>query len=256
MRTHKNFIRVCFSCRIKSACLNALMIVVFTGGFSCEAGDFVLTAKVDLNGDGKEENVSLSGITKTGDFVLTVDKVAVKGKFSGEEEADGFCIVDVDTADKYKEIAVHTPGPSSDDEYMLFWYDGKMIRKMGALSRWPEFPGDGSVVVGDWMGFWIKKDSYVLNSATRTFEFVPQEFYYVGIEATAGGEISVYRQKRSAEAERVCCLKPGDKVFILVCDFSPEDFQPRWYLVKTCDGLTGWISAESIAILEDLPWAD
>ena len=101
MRTHKNFIRVCFSCRIKSACLNALMIVVFTCGFSCEAGDFVLTAKVDLNGDGKEENVSLSGITKTGDFVLTIDKVAVKGKFSGEEEADGFCIVDVDTADKY-----------------------------------------------------------------------------------------------------------------------------------------------------------
>jgi len=84
----------------------------------------------------------------------------VKGELS-MGGADGFIIIDIDTSDKYKEIAVHTPGPSDDDEYIIYWYDGNSIKEVGRVSRWPTFPGNGIVYVDDWMGFWMKRDKCI-----------------------------------------------------------------------------------------------
>lgn len=194
----------------------------------CSAFDIVKMAKVDLNGDGKVEDISISEITEWGDFVLKVDKVSIKGKLS--DEADGFVIVDIDTADKYKEIAVHTPGPSDDDEYLIYWYDGKSIKEMGRLSRWPEFLGNGIILVNDWMGFWAKRDKYVLNKKTRTLRLVPQELYYVGIEAKVKESFPIYKTRQSSEI--VANLKPKSKILILVCAPSAQDHSSFQYLIN------------------------
>ncbi len=223
--------------------------------------DFLTEAQVDLNGDGKSEKISISEITELGGFVLKVDKISVRGKTSAEDEkVDGFIIVDIDTTDRYKEIAVHTPGPSDDDEYLIFWYDGKLIREMGRLSRWPDFPGNGIVLVKDWMGFWSKTDKYLLNKKTRTLQLVPQELYYVGIEARIKETFPIYKSREGSDI--VANLKPGSKIFILVCDPSPQgliNFARWWYLIKSETGLVGWTRLGSDTIrgkVEGLPWAD
>lgn len=213
--------------------------------------DFVKMVKVDLNGDGKVEEVSIS--IKDMEFLLKVDKASIKGELNGE--VHGFAIVDIDTTDQYKEIAVHTPGDSDDDEYLIYWYDGKAIKEMGKLSRWPEIPGNGIVLVNDWMGFWQKRDKYVLDNKTRTLQLVPQELYYVGIEAAVKESFPIYKTRTGSEI--VANLKPDSKIFILVCDPSPADYDSHWYLIKSETGLVGWATLGSFAgKVEGLPWAD
>ncbi len=232
--------------------LSFYILSVFTISI-CLASDFLKVAKTDLNGDGKVEEISISGITEIGNFILKIDNVSIKGELG--DEVDGFIIVDIDTKDQYKEIAVHTPGPSDDDEYLIYWYDGKSIKEMGKLMRWPKFPGNGIVLVDNWMGFWQKRDKYVLDNKTRTLYLVPQEFYYVGIEATVKESFPIYKTRTGSEV--VANLKPGSKIFILVCDTSPDDYDSHWYLIKSETGLVGWAALKSFTgKVEGLPWAD
>jgi hypothetical protein len=146
--------------------------------------------------------------------------------------------VDIDTSDKYKEIAVHNPGPSEDDEYAIYWYDGKSIKAMGVLSRWPKLFGNGIVLVDDWMGFWSKKDKYVLNKKTRGLELIPQEFYYVGAEATVKEIFPIYETRDGSTI--VANLAPKSKILILLCDCSPGEYMDKWYLIKSETGILGW----------------
>lgn len=227
------------------------------------ADPFVTSETVDLDKDGTIDNVSLSEVKESGEFVLNVNRISRKGKLI-EGKTDGFLIVDIDATDRYKEIAVHTPGPSDDDEYLLFWYDGKSLKDMGRLSRWPKFVGNGIVLVDGWMGFWKKREKYLLDKTTRTFHRVPQELYHVGAEATVRESFPILeRRERSQIVARV---RPGSKVLILVCDPSPEcktpegeidDYYCDWYLIRSVTGLTGWARLRSFwNKVEGLPWAD
>jgi hypothetical protein len=223
----------------------------------------VTSATVDLDNDGTIDNVSLSDINESGDFVLNVNRIARKGKLL-EGRADGFLIVDIDATDRYKEIAVHTPGPSDDDEYLLFWYDGKSLMDMGRLSRWPIFVGNGIVLVDGWMGFWKKREKYVLDKTTRTLHRVPQELYHVGVEATVRESFPIFHSRKHSDI--VSRVRPGSKVLLLACDPSPEcktskgevdDYYCDWYLVRSVTGLTGWARLRSFwNKVEGLPWAD
>lgn len=219
----------------------------------CLALDTVKKAKFDLNGDNKAETILISEITGCGDFVLKVDKISIKGQLS--YKVDGLIIIDIDKADKYKEIAVYTLGPSDDVEYLIYWYDGKSIKEMGRLARWPKFLGNGIVLVDDWMGFWSKRDKYILNKKTRTLELVPQELYYVGIEATVERSFPIYKTRTGSKI--VANLKPNSKILILVCDPSPDDYLSHWYLIKSETGLIGWTQERSLYDnVEGLPIAD
>lgn len=245
------------------AVLVSFICLTFSASWSF-AFDIVKSAKVDLNGDGKTEEISISGVTESGDFVLSVGRVSIKGTLTAGE-ADGFTIVDIDTTDEYKEIAVHTPGPSDDDEYLIYWYDGKLIKEVGRLSRWPKFFGDGIVHVGDWMGFWSKREKYVLDKKTRILQLVPQELYYVGIEAKVRGSFPIYKTR--GDSTIVANLKPPSKVLILLCDPSPtskgetddyfDDYFCDWYLIKSETGIVGWARLKTFyRRLEGLVWAD
>jgi len=222
--------------------------------FSCTE-KFLKETKVDINGDGKLDEISISVISESGDFVLKINEISIKDKVGEEEEVDGFIVVDIDTTDKYKEVAVHNPGPSSDDEYVIYYYDGKRIIEMGRIRRWPKFLGNGIILVDDWMGFWSKRDKYVLNNKTRKLDFIPQEFYYVGVEAKVKESFPIYRKRESSEI--VANLKPDSKILIILCDASPKDCESHYYLIKSETGLIGWAKLKSFQYkLEGLPWAD
>ena len=140
--------------------------------------EFKYEEKVDLNSDGKIDDIKIKSNNESLDYILTINGKEVKGNL-GDDPIDGFIIVDINKRDKYKEIAVHTPGPSDDDIYMLYWYDGSEIIAMNQLSRWPEFKGNGFVYVKGWEGFWAPLDKYVLDSASRKLVRVEQYAYYM-----------------------------------------------------------------------------
>jgi len=135
---------------------------------------------VDLNRDGYREEISVRKVGNYGKFTLKIGRHQISGRLG--EEIEGFTIVDINKADKYLEVAVYTPGLSDDDEYMIYWYNGRRIAKVGYLSRWPTFKGNGIVYEKGWMGFWTKMEKYVLAS-NHTLRNIPQPFYHVGITA-------------------------------------------------------------------------
>lgn len=211
----------------------------------------VKSAEIDLNGDGKLEKVFIS-IPKpqAGDFILKVNEISIQSKLW--DVPDGFIVVDVDTTDQYKEIAVHTPGPSADDEYLIFWYNGKSIMQMGKLSRWPEFLGNGIVIVGNLMGFWTIKQKYVLNKEKRILEYIPQELYFVGQEVTVTKGFRIY--KSIMDTTIIFNFEPKEKTVILL--YTPsvkfndpnrkvDDFYSDWYLLKSETGIVGWARLKS-----------
>jgi len=221
---------------------------------SFSAYKFVKSAEVDLNGDNKTEKILLTDTTELGDFKLKIGEYSVTGKLE-EGEPDGFIVVDIDKNDKSKEIAVHTPGPSDDDEYIIYGYSGHSIDTMGNLARWPTFFGNGIIHVKSWMGFWSKTEKYVLHKGTRSLKRVSQEFYSVGIEVIVKDSFPIYKTRKGKQL--VAYLKPISNINILVCDPSSEDYSSHWYLIKSSPGLIGWAKLGSFSRkVEGLMWAD
>ncbi|MFQ6031631.1 MAG: hypothetical protein ACE5K2_01810, partial [Candidatus Zixiibacteriota bacterium] len=210
---------------------------------------FVTSAKEDLNGDSKMEQISIHGVENVHhNFVLKINEDSIRAKLFSVA-MDGFTIIDMDTMDQYQEIAVHTSGPSSDDEYLIFGYNGELIKEMGRLSRWPKFSGNRIVIVEDWMGFWRKKEKYVLNQKTRALQLIPQDLYYVGIETAVRQSFPICRTREDSTI--VANLEPGSKVIVLLCDPSPthckevifdeiDDYYCDWYFLKSETGIVGW----------------
>jgi hypothetical protein len=209
---------------------------------------FVTSAEADLDGDGDTEHISISLISGTYfDFVLHIDGDSIRGKLSAGE-VDGFQIVDIDTTDAFQEVAVHTPGPSADDQYLIFDYNAGSIKEMGNIARWPIFLGNGIVIVEDWMDFWTKRDKYVLCQKTRTLKLVPQEMYLVGITTTVRESFPIYKTREDSTV--VATLQTGDKVSILL--YYPLDR----FCFKSEDGIIGWSKFEAFSDKLYLNWAD
>ena len=220
-------------------------------------GQLVKEIEVDLNNDGKPDKVSIDTVKEKSKFTLTVNHIKATGflgksEDDGNFEPDGFYIVDIDSSDNFKGIAVHSSGPSDDDVYLIYAFDGQSLQKMAKLSRWPTFLGNGIVLVDDWMGFWARKKKYVLNRSTRSLQLTPQEFYYVGVQATVEQSFPLYRQRQNTAI--VANLMPQSKIDILLCDCSEMN---NWYLIKSTTGLVGWARLDSFREkVRDLPWAD
>lgn len=214
---------------------------------------FSLSKTVDLDGDGRPDTIGLEIHEETDSYILTVNGHIAKGTL---EFVDGFKIIDIDTSDRRKEIAVHSPGPSDDDVYIIYDYDGKSLKRMATLSRWPVFLGNGVVYVDNWMGFWTIRRKYQLDSKKRQLNCVPQEFYYVGVEATVRRSFPIL-QRRDDRSAVVAKLKPNSKVMILLCDPSPKAYGDDWYLIKSESGLVGWTKEKGFTEkFHQLPYAD
>ncbi|MEO0230542.1 MAG: hypothetical protein ABIL77_03175, partial [candidate division WOR-3 bacterium] len=175
--------------------------------------NYYIHQKIDLNGDGKADTIQLLDIDEAGDFILRINKTYFKGSLS--DSVNGLSIVDFDENDKYKEIAVHTTGLSSDDEYLILWNDRKNITEMEVLKRWLQFLGNGIIYCDDWMGFLKKREKYILNNETRKLEKIPQELYYTGVEGTVCNNFTIYRTRELKDPIAKLCT--GSKALILAC---------------------------------------
>jgi len=211
-------------------------------------------ANVDLNGDGKKESVWVERTDKyKQDYILHIDKYSVQGHL-GEGAPENFEIMDIDTRDKYKEVAVHTPGPSDDDEYNIYWYDGGQIREVEqGLGRWPNFTGVGIVYVNDWWDcFWDKTDRYILDEKTHKLIQTKQQYYYVGLNAPVLSSFPIYTTSEAAKQQKgdvAANLRKDSHAIVVLWD--PET---DCYLIKAEAGVLGWAQYKTMSMM--LPSAD
>jgi len=231
--------------------LVVVMLVTTVGAQPPRPPTFRMHASADLNGDGKSEEITLTPLARLGGmaFTLTVNGSSVTDRLG--DRVNGFLIVDIDENDRYKEVAVHTPGPSDDDEYFYFWYNGKELHRTGKVARWPSLLGHGIILVKDWWDFWERTKKYVLTTG-HALKRLPQEFYWVGVEGPARKGFPIYSTRDSDRVQ--ANVRPGSKVLVVLCDCSGS--HPQWqYLLKTEHGQLGWVRGTPYGKL-DLPVAD
>ncbi|RKH93237.1 hypothetical protein D7Y04_41255 [Corallococcus sp. AB038B] len=209
---------------------------------SAQNSEFVKSAQVDLDGDGKPDAVSLTA-GEDGKFTLKVGGATLKGDASGNE-VPGFQVVDLDTGDKWKELLVQTLGELDDGHrYFVYGYDGKAVKLLGNVHALTEAKGNGIVLVDRWMAFWQKRDKYTLDRKAWKLVHVPQELYAVtaepGKEVTATVKKSFPLTQSRTGSAVLATTAQGSKVTVLAASVPAKG--EVLYLVRSSTGLLGWV---------------
>lgn len=223
------------------------------------AGDepLVKAASIDLDGDGKPEDISLEAKedAKGFSYVLKVGAATVNTR--SDAEVHGFVIVDIDSGDKRKEVAVHTGMTDHDSYDALYAFDGKALKSMGSVHTPIEVKGNGIILSNTWQGFWNRVDKYVVDAKAGKLTHVPQEFYAVGKEAQVRESFPI-TQTRS-DSKPVAQLAKGSTIQVLLAVLLPvkgQRYKDNAYLVKSSTGLVGWVSESVLTSkTEGLPFA-
>lgn len=219
-----------------------LLRLFFLGVLNALAQNVTRDSFADLDGDGKQDAIHFS-INPKGEYTLEINDISRKGKFPDPNSLCGTAefqmeIIDIEKQDKYKEVKIlmHTDIDSClDYRHHILWYSGKSITLMWDIqSATPSFPGNGIALVSEWRDFWLQTHKYVLDQKTRTMAYVPQAFYYVGVEAKVNQSMPIYR---NINAENIVAELQKDSSCLLLLYDEPSG----WYLIKTSAGLVGWI---------------
>lgn len=213
----------------------------------------VKSTSADLDGDGKPEAISLQWKEGDSQFVLKVGGATARGK-ADDTEVHGVTVADIDSGDKWKEVSVHTGLTESDTSSTVYGFDGKALKELGRVRALTEVRGNGIVLSDSWMGFWNRREKYVLDRKAWKLNLVPQELYFVGAEASVKQSFPIVRSR--TDSAPVANLAQGSKIQVLASSpIGPKDKEP-WYLVKSSTGLLGWARQRDLSEKTDgLPWA-
>ena len=215
---------------------------------------------VDLNDNKKEDIVKLTLIEDEygwRNFILTINDDSVHGKHS--YNVNGFLIIDLDTSDKFKEVAVYTPNANGPDEYIIYKYD-KQIKEIGKIESYATFPGNGKIIIETEMMFWTKTDTVTYNPEFCDLVYYPQKLYKINIEADVLESFSLYSDRENFIVIEE--LDINDEVIVMSCDTSPfcDEVLSNsygyydWYQIKTESDEIGWAQLKSFLYKLDLPW--
>lgn len=196
------------------------------------------TVRCDLDGDGKPDNITVAFNPDGWSFTLRVNQLSVQGSGAGLNET--FAVVDVDSLDGLREIAITESG--SDDNVTHFYgWDGIRIFSMGSIEGSGDIRIDGSGLLrgmkrGEILQAWSYPVLYRLNQEHR-FERIELELYPMNTPVTLRKPFQLARSRwNPSPGPR---LEAGDKAVILSSDGI------RWCLVRTLDGATGWFEINS-----------
>lgn len=218
------------------------------------------TVKVDLNGDGKEDEVYFEPSEDAATILhLSVngkdytESVYARGFYSDSLESAYYCITDIDSSDNMLEIAIMDYGPSDDCITDFFRYDGTDLKYVGRVSglivsSYSDesdlvFNGDGTIssyIRLSVLQTWYSNVNWSL-SKSGGFEPVAQDLYYPnsssGCDVTLLVYISVYASNDTS-AEKTL-LPAGTALTITATD------NKSWVLAETPDGKQRWIHLDS-----------
>lgn len=222
--------------------------------------DRVSTTKyADLNNDGIEERIVLTIDEWVNHYILQVNNIIATA--SGEEIESVFNIVDINTNDNYKEIAISEYGPSSDYATTFYYYDNEMLFPMGKIEgfygpaysygediNWNQvkIDGNGKIITqsrGQILQTWFYQDEYKLSNEHMLVN-VPKDLYEMSTEVEVVEEFTL--QKSRIDYTDAITLKKGEKVTIVASD------NKEWCLVENSQGETGWFAVDNFDIVRGL----
>jgi len=197
----------------------------------------IATHRADLRGTGKKDLIELTKrrIPIGTDGFANEYRVVVNGRVGKvieiDGDAEGLSSVDVNRADRVREIDVQGIGPSDGQIHHLLRFDGTTIHDVGVLET-PRYLGNGIVINSSRQGFWESSHKYVLGKDHRLKE-LKQEFYHVGYANKLKKPLAI-RVKRN-QPQVLANLRVGSEVLVMLGDLE------GWYLVQSENGLVGWI---------------
>jgi hypothetical protein len=210
------------------------------------------STSADLDGDGKPESLSLEW--KEGDdaFILRAGSASAKGS-AQDTEVQGLTVIDLDSGDKRKEVAVHTGLTDQDKRVDLYAFDGKGLKPLGSVPTLTEVRGNGIILADSWQGFWSRRDKFTLDAKKGKVSEVPQELYHVGAEATVKKPFPLAASR--TDKAPVATLAQGSRIQVIAA--APlKGGKGYLYLVKSATGLLGWATAGDLSgHTEGLPFA-
>jgi hypothetical protein len=212
----------------------------------------VESATADLDGDGKPESISVKPLGTSGErYQLTVGSATVTGKLPQDStELIGLRIVNV-AGGKTKQVLVLGYADSDFHAAQLYSYQSKALRLLGELPFDPEVPGNGALYGDVWMGFWSRKEKYVLDKGR--LRLVPPELYAVGQKARVKQPFVLLTRRGG---EPLATLGAGSALEIVACAPLPDANANHWYLIRSEKGLLGWARLATFRErVEGLIWA-
>ena len=239
--------------------------------------------KVDLNGDGKAENVLVRSLNKQGEDMTAFEvsfeeqKISVKGMYSSDSD------------DGWPTLKAIAPFPGNKTQWLLI--DGVLSGFIGTSSSLIGFrkgrleqlavfkgggelriPGNGTILTNAWIGFWSRVVKWSI-AADGSLKLVPQEFYGVGKTDVEVVRTFPLLETRNSKAV-VARTKEGSKVTILLWQgelplteskqlssdeleksYSEPAWLTGWYLIQTETGLIGWVRGKGLDEYLNLPIA-
>lgn len=217
---------------------------------------------------------------------VTVEQIPQFGYLSGQfricedgqcrrdsllERVDEVEVVDIDTTDTRREVAVWTSGPSEDYEYAFYAWDRGRLVSLGHLGAVNEpLSGDGSLTMSVHEGFWFRMETWRYRRDRLGFvrDHVPDEIP-IDVTQMEGSPIrtSARVRLRAAPGSRALSgvLPIRTRVSVEACRFVPayeacvegNAKEPcTWYRIRAVDGRVGWIPDSELSGIEGLPWAD
>lgn len=216
----------------------------------------------DLNGDGKEEKILFERVSSEEDEYMTYPQLTINGKVYDAEAlgkigiymcADSmgeWYLVDLDSTDSYKELAIYDNGPSDDPITFFLRFDGKKLIHCGCVPDNPSnssFKVNGDKTVNSCLRLgilqtWYTETVFRLN-ASNQLEEVPRELYHPYVNATwRGGETYLkvnckFFETMDASSDTVE-FSQGEEVYFTATD------DKNWVQVRTQDGKVGWFYME------------
>ncbi len=197
-------------------------------------------ATADLDGDGTPETVRVtySGLEES-KWEIGVREAVMSSYY---EMPEGAYVVDINKADKQREVAITDHGPSSDDHTQLFTYRSGEVVKIGSVSG-ILFAGDGkgrvSTYARSWQGpllTWFFRIEYQLDDAGR-LAMMPTRWYASDLPLKTKQAMQLY-DKPDADEPGVT-LQAGTEVIMDLSDIS------TWFHLKAADGTEGWIKYQN-----------
>ncbi len=231
------------------------------------AGTKDTTLSGDLNRDNILDVVKVSFETNdgmytylAGNFTVNINGAIYKDKCE-EGEIFDVKIVSIEPDDMLPAVLISCYGPSDVGEYFFYRYINKEVTSLGKIKAWGsiEVPGNGKVLMNDFMGFWTLHGEYIVDKETNKLVQVKKDTYDVNVEGTVSNSFKILKL-RDDKSDVIETLKSGSKITLLKCDISPvcidNDYDCDWYLIKTASGKQGWVRLKDFKEnVTDLPWA-
>lgn len=206
--------------------------------------------QVDLNGDGRPDNVRFSWKT---DAHAPWDSILVRvndAEYRGiGDNVDGHVLVqDIDSTDAFKELAIPESGPSDDNATTYLYYDGTQIRFMGKVpGSVSEIQGDGSGRIvtqerGSVLQTWFHPSVFALDQSHKLVK-IPQALYPMGTRCVVRKPFPLVASPDNPAV--VYVTAPGDSIVIVASD------DLRWCLVELPAGEWGWFEVDGTTILPE-----